>query len=211
MTLGLIAGARAAAAPLPEPAEKPGAKLLPRGIPLSNQIHKEIIGRVVTHPGVAPRTHRLSAIRTTLGTATDASGGTTTIATIVLFDHTAGEARRVLLDVHSGELLGNSRLPGRPQASREELKEAAQIVRGDNETAALLEAGAVLDGGFVVADPGGSRRRMVQLKLLSADRVRLLRSITVDLTRGVIASPPGEQGTADASRTGTPGTRGGMR
>lgn len=48
--------------------------------------------------------------------------------------------------------------------------------------------GAVLDGGFVVDDPRGSRRRMIQLKLMNANRRALLRSILVDLTAGEIAS-----------------------
>jgi hypothetical protein len=40
---------------------------------------------------------------------------------------------------------------------------------------------------------------MIQLKLLSADRHTLLRSITVDLTRGRIASPRADEATAAAA------------
>jgi hypothetical protein len=200
VTVGLIAGASAGAGPRQGPDEKAGAALVPRGLPVSAETRKDILHRVLTHPGVAPRAsaHRLAVIRMRLGTTTDASRGTRTIATVILFDHTAGEARRVLLDVHSGELLANTPLRGRPQGSREEFDEAAQIIRLDPGLARLLDEGAVLDGGFIVADPGGSRRRMMQLKLLSTDRLRLLRTITVDLTRRAIASPA-EQGMAAAS------------
>jgi hypothetical protein len=215
VTLFLLAGAGAEAGPLPGAVEKAGAERLVPGFPLGAEMREDIVHRVLTHPGVALRTpaHRLAVIRMTLGTATAASGSTRTVATVVLFDHTTGEARRVLFDVPSGELLANRRLPGRPQGSPEEFAEAARIVRRDPELAALLDEGSVLDGGFIVADPGGSTRRMLQLKLLTADRLRLVRSITVDLTLGVIASPGGEPGTSAASRaTGTAaGTKGAIR
>jgi hypothetical protein len=165
--VGLIVGAAAQARPL-------------------QNADEEIRHRVLTHPALGAPAHRLAAIRITRGTVTDASGAARRIATVVLFDHTAGEARRVLLDLDTGELLANRVLPGRPQGSREEFEEAARIIRRDPGLARLLDEGGVLDGGFIVADPDGSRRRMIQLKLLSADRHSLLRSITVDLTRGAL-------------------------
>lgn len=194
--IGLIAGAAAPARPLQAAQGKTGAELVPRGLPLEAVARQDILQRVLTHPGVARHApaHRLAAIRLTRGQATDASGETRTIATVVLFDHTVGEARRVLLDLDTGELLANRLLPGRPQGSREEFEEAARIIRRDPGLARLLDEGGVLDGGFIVADPGGSRRRMMQLKLLSADRLTLLRSITVDLTRGEIAAPKAQAG-----------------
>jgi len=106
----------------------------------------------------------------------------------VLFDHTALEARRVTMDPATNQLLLNERLAGRPQRSDRELAEAAALVQHDSGLARLLADGGVLDGGFIVDDPGGSRRRMIQMKLMSADRRALLRSIVVDLTLGEIAS-----------------------
>ena len=190
--VGLIAGAAAQATPLQGAHGKAGAGLVPRGLPFEDEAREGILHKVLTHPGVAHHSpaHRLAAIRLTVGKATDPSGETRSIATVVLFDHTVGEARRVLLDLDTGALLANRLLPGRPQGSREESEEAARIIRRDPGLAGLLDEGGVLDGGFVVADPGGSRRRMMQLKLLSADRRRLLRSVTVDLTEGVIAADP---------------------
>ena len=108
--------------------------------------------------------------------------------TIVLFDHTALEARRVTLDSATNRLLLNELLPGRPQRSDREFADAASIVRRDPSLAQLLDDGAVLDGGFIVDDPGGSRRRVIQMKLISADRRTPLRTVLVDLTRGQIAS-----------------------
>jgi hypothetical protein len=187
----LVAGTVAAARPSQDAGEKPAAELVPRGLPVGAEARKDLLQRVLAHPGVALRApgHRLAGIRLTVGTANDTSGPPRAIATVVLFDHTAGAARRVLFDVVSGDVLANTRLPGRPQGSREEFEEAAEIVRREPGLARLLDEGGVLDGGFIVDDPAGSRRRMMQLKLLSADRRTLLRSITVDLTRGAIAIP----------------------
>jgi hypothetical protein len=187
--LGLIA-AGAVAAPADNQDEKPAAALVERGIPLTAQARSDILQRVLAHPGVAQAVpgHRLAGIRVTAGSTTNPSGETKTIVTVVLFDHTALEARRVVIDAISNELLANDLLPGRPQSSREEVQEAVEIVRRDPDLARLLDQGGVLDGGFIVDDPVGSRRRMIQLKLLTTDRQTLLRSITVDLTLRVIAS-----------------------
>jgi hypothetical protein len=189
LVLVLIA-AGAVAAQSRKQDEKPSASETERSIPLTGQARQDVLQWVLAHPGVAQRApgHRLAGIRATARSTTDASGETKTIVTVVLFDHTALEARRVVIDSGSGELLSNQLLSGRPQSSREEFEEAVEIIRRDGDFARLLAKGAVLDGGFIVDDPAGSRRRMIQLKLLTTDRRTLLRSITVDLTRRVIAS-----------------------
>jgi hypothetical protein len=189
LALGLIAAGAVAAAQLEKEDEKPGAALVRPGIPLTAQERNDIRQRVLAHPRVAQRApgHRLAGIHVTAGSTTDASGEKT-IVTVVLFDHTALEARRVVIDAVSSELLANELLPGRPQRSSEEFDEAVEIVRRDRDLARLLDQGGVLDGGFIVDDPAGSGRRMIQLKLVTTDRLTLLRSITVDLTRRVIAS-----------------------
>jgi hypothetical protein len=105
----------------------------------------------------------------------------------VLFDHTALETRRVSIDAVTNVLIADEAVAGHPQRSLEEAEEASAIVRQDEELRRLLDRGAVLDGGFIVNDPGGSRRRMIQFKLMSADRRTLLRTITVDLTLQRIA------------------------
>ena len=187
LALALAPGAGTARAQHPN--EKTGGAQ--HGISLSAQVRRDVVQRVLAHPGITERTRgrRLAAIRVTAGTKIDASGASTTIVTLILFDHSALETRRVLFDSRTGELLTDERLPGRPQRSQEELEEAAALIRGDPALARLLDEGGVLDGGFIVDDPRGSRRRMIQLKLLSRDRRSVLRSIRVDLTRHVIASP----------------------
>jgi hypothetical protein len=159
-------------------------------VPLTTEARRDLARWVLAQRSViqiAPG-HRLAAIRVAAATTADASGKARTIVTAVLFDHTALEARRVTMDGTSGEILSDERLPGRPQSSADEFEEAVQIVRRDAELARLLDGGAVLDGGFIVDDPGGSRRRMIQLKLMSADRRTPLRTITVDLTRRRLAA-----------------------
>lgn len=143
---------------------------------------------VLSHPELPQRAanHRLAAIRITAAMA-EAKDMSKTLVTVVLFDHTALEARRVTMDLATHRLVSNERLPGRPQRSEREYAEAVAIVRGDPVLGSLIDGGAVLDGGFVVDDPGGSRRRMIQLKLMRGDRRSLLRTIVVDLTRGEIA------------------------
>ena len=189
----LVAAAAFAAAPSQNPDEKPERGRVHRSVPATDEARTAILRWAITHPNVVRRApgHRLTAVRMTLGNVAEPTGRTRTIATIVLFDHTAGEARRVEIDTVSGEVLDDQRLAGRPQSSREEFQDAVRIIRGDAELARLLDDGGVLDGGFIVDDPAGSPRRIIQLKLLSRDRFTLLRAITVDLTRGVIASSSG--------------------
>jgi hypothetical protein len=160
------------------------------GVPLSADASAQLAERVLAHADLAQRErgHRLAAIRVTAEASVDAAAATTTVVTVVLFDHTALEARRVRMDLATGQLLLNERVPGRPQRSARELAEAVAIVRRDPALARLLDDGGVLDGGFIVDDPRGSRRRTIQVKLMSADRRVLLRSIVVDLTLGDVAS-----------------------
>lgn len=148
-------------------------------------LSEQVAARVLAHPDLHERAagHRLAAIRVARTDAADAKRAGKTVFSLVLFDHTLLEARRVTYDPATNKLLSNERLAGRPQRSDRELAEAISIVRRDPALARLLNAGAVLDGGFIVDDPGGSRRRMIQLKMM-----RPLRTILVDLSRGQIAS-----------------------
>ena len=190
LALGLMAAA-AAAAPSQNQDDQSGASRVQPLVSLSDQARNNIIQWVLAHPDVNRRApgHRLVAIRVTAGNTRDAAGGTKNIATVVLFDHTALETRRVTVDADRAELLAIELVRGRPQSSREEFAEAVEIVRRDRDLARFLDQGGVVDGGFIVDDPAGSRRRMIQLKILTKNRLSLLRSITVDLTRSVIASP----------------------
>jgi hypothetical protein len=170
-------------------AEKIGAGGAVRAVTLSGGERSSVMARVLAHPDLARRDagHRLTGIRATTATTTGASGESRTILTVVLFDHTSLETRSVSIDAVTNVLIADEVVTGHPQRSPEELEEGSAIVRQDEALRRLLDRGAVLDGGFIVDDPGGSRRRMIQFKLITADRRTLLRTITVDLTRQRIA------------------------
>lgn len=155
-----------------------------RAVTLSGGERSGVIARVLAHPGVATigASHRLAGIRAAAVTTTAVSGQSRTIFTVILFDHTALETRSVSIDAVTNELIANEVVTGRPQRSPEELEEASAIVRQDEELGRLLNRGAELQGGFIVDDPGGSRRRMIQFKLVTQEPRTLLRTITVDLT-----------------------------
>jgi hypothetical protein len=161
--------------------------------PLAEPDRADAIQRVLTHPEITAqaRGHRLVAIRSTASTTVDAAGAARTILTVVLFDHTALEARRVEIDAGTNRVVRNERLPGRPQSSRGEVAEAITIIRRAAALARRLDDGAVLDGGFIVDDPAGSRRRMLQFKMMTADRRSLIQTVTVDLTRGQLTARAG--------------------
>jgi hypothetical protein len=186
-----IVAIAAAITPQPPPAQggKSNAPQVRQRVPLSADASARLAAHVLAHPDLPQRErgHRLSAIRLTAEAVGD-KDTTRTVVTVVLFDHTALEARRVRMDLATSRLLLNERLPGRPQRSDGEYAEAAAIVRRDAVLARLLDEGGLLDGGFIVDDPRGTRHRTMQLKLMSADRRALLRSIVVDLTLGEVAS-----------------------
>ena len=181
---------------------KASAPAIRHTVPLSADARAQLAARVLAHPDLPQRErgHRLAAIRVTAAAAGENGVPGKTVVTVVLFDHTALEARRVLIDPASNRLLLNERLAGRPQRSDAERDEAVAIVRRDPRLARLLDDGGVLDGGFIVDDPRGSRRRTIEMKLMSADRRALLRSIVVDLTIGDIALLSGAGGEASEKR-----------
>jgi hypothetical protein len=192
LTLVLLAGGRAAVGQGNEKDERDKAKAarVPYGISLTPEQRREIGERVLSNKNLKGKGPHLKAIRVTVGEAPLAAGGKQTVTTVVIFDHRKGRARRVSVNIDTDELLQDVELPGHPQSSQEELEEATDIVRSEPELALLLERGGILDGGFIVADPTGSRRRLMQLKLLSSDRRHLLKALTVDLTGGTVASDP---------------------
>jgi hypothetical protein len=112
-----------------------------------------------------------------------------TIALIV-FDYATGTASRIVLDGSSRKVLREQILPGRPQSSRKEFREAIEIVSRDRKLGHFITSGAVPEGGFIVDGPSGhpSQDRYIQVRLLSPDRRSLLRLVLVDLTLGVAAS-----------------------
>jgi hypothetical protein len=109
---------------------------------------------------------------------------------IIAFDYATGAAFRIVRDETSGKVLYEQQLPGRPQSSREEFKEAVEIIGRDPKLAGFIRDGAVTEGGFIVDGPPGhpSQDRYIQIRLLTPDRSRLLRVVLVDLTVSVVAA-----------------------
>jgi hypothetical protein len=89
----------------------------------------------------------------------------------------------------NGAVLREERLRGRPQPSEEELQEARQVIRADPVHARMLQAGGVIEGGFVVDAPKlqSRRDRFLQFQILTSDRQRLQRLVIVNLTTHRIA------------------------
>jgi len=110
--------------------------------------------------------------------------------TLIVFDYATGTASRIVLDGSSQKVLREQILPGRPQSSRKEFREAIEIVSRDRKLGHFITSGAVPEGGFIVDGPSGypSQDRYIQIRLLSPDRRSLLRLVLVDLTLGVAAS-----------------------
>src|SRR5689334_380006 len=126
-----LAAALTLALPAPAQEAKPGGAR--SSFPLTADTRAQLAARVIGHPDLPQHAagHRLAAIRVTAEQMRDAAGPRRTIVSVVLFDHTALEARRVTFDAVTNQLLTNERLPGRPQRSDDELADAMAIVRRD--------------------------------------------------------------------------------
>jgi hypothetical protein len=109
---------------------------------------------------------------------------------VIRFDHASGTASRVVVDERNGKVVRQQTYAGRPQSSRREFQEAVSIIGRDSTLANLVAGGAVLEGGFIVDGPSGhpANHRYIQIRLLSANRLDLLRVVLVDLTERVVAS-----------------------
>ncbi len=109
---------------------------------------------------------------------------------MIRFDYRIGTAARVVATARGGTVLAEQRLPGRPQGSRDELREAVGWLEQDRRLARLLRGGAVTEGGFIVDGPPGSsdRHRYIQVRILSPSRRDLLQVVVVDLTAGRVAA-----------------------
>ena len=103
--------------------EKPGPPGSRSSLPLTETERHSAISRVLAHPAVneGAAGHRLAGIRAIAATTTGVSGETHTILTVILFDHTALETRRVAIDADTNALIANEVLTGHPQSSTEEL------------------------------------------------------------------------------------------
>jgi hypothetical protein len=106
----------------------------------------------------------------------------------LLYDYQKAAAfeRAYTLD---GRLIASRRIVVNPPTpSQEEIQEAFDIIRADDELArVLLEFSAELEGGFLIEEGRGTAcgpgARCLLIHLLSPDRSRLVRAVGVDLVR----------------------------
>jgi hypothetical protein len=115
-----------------------------------------------TQPGVAPRR----------------------IASVTFFNYTAGKAFRTYVDVSNSVVIQVQELAGRPPASPEELEIARRLLQQDKDAKLLLDQRGEIEGGFIVDPPRGipPKDRVVQFHILTDNRRKLERIVTVDLT-----------------------------
>lgn len=165
-----------------------------RGLPFTSQEQTQIINRFLANPRVVERMRNqrvrvLSLVSGLTDKEITAPRHANRIAKAVVFNYSTGNATRFMLDAASGEVLREEPLRGRPHASQEEIQEAMRIIQANPELARLLQTGGIVEGGFIVDGPTGAppRNRYIQMQVLTSDRSRIQKLVSVDLTRGIIA------------------------
>ena len=110
----------------------------------------------------------------------------------IVFDYSAGEARRRVFDA-AGQLLSEEVLANQPRPTPSEIAEAIDTVRRDPELGRLArDERATFNGGFLLiereGEPCGPPARCLQILMLSESHWELLRRPVVDVRqRGRIA------------------------
>jgi len=170
-----------------------GAEVRGLGAPFTPDERKAIATRVSAMAGF--KDHRVRVLRAAEDPSQEeakaAGGPKSRLASVIVFDYTAGRAVHVAYDVTRGEILREKELAGRPQSSEEERREAEGILKQDPELAALFREGAQVEGGFVVDAPTNNQaaNRYLQFQVQARDPEKILRLAIVDLTmRKVVAS-----------------------
>lgn len=110
-------------------------------------------------------------------------------ASIIIFNYDTGRAMRILYDPSTNIILREDLLSGRPQASKEEIKDAVDIINSDPKNAVLLSSGSEISGGFIVDGPPQmpAHHRFIQMKIVNSDHSTVQRLLIVDLTVRTIA------------------------
>ncbi len=122
----------------------------------------------------------------------------------IVFDYSAGEARRRVFDA-AGQLLSEEVLANQPRPTTSEIAEAIDIVRRDPELGRLArDKRAFFDGGFLLrereGEPCGPPARCLQILMLSKSHWELLRRPVVDVgQRGRIAHRQAEHIAGDGN------------
>jgi hypothetical protein len=117
--------------------------------------------------------------------------GKTTLGHVeILFDYDQGVAIERLID-HEGKVVSTQvrkKGEGAPRPTPEEIQEAMDFVRADQELARIIDrAQAQLHGGFILNEPVGQPcepgTRCIEVKVVTADGMGFIRWAVVDLTK----------------------------
>jgi hypothetical protein len=117
--------------------------------------------------------------------------GKTTLGHVeILFDYDQGVAIERLID-HDGKVISTNvhkKGQGAPGPTAQEIREAKEFVRGDEELGRIIaRTGAQLQGGFILNEPVGHPcepgTRCIQIKLNTADGIGFIRWAVVDMTK----------------------------
>ena len=165
----------------------------PGSAAMTDRQRTDVIESMMANPVLATRwaNQRVRVLRVCLDESKDAPARR--LATATVMNYSRGRATRATLDLTNGEV-SEAAVRGHPQASPEELADAASIVGSDPAHVRLLGGGRGLGGGFIVDPPpgveshDGSAHRFLQLHVLSPDRRGIEHVVTVDLTSGTIAA-----------------------
>src|SRR5207247_5083051 len=194
--------AQPSARPATSPPQALAAIRTPSGHPFTVDETSAIVAAILAHPRGAPvmAGRNVQALRVFSEDLEKAAPPGTAparrIATAVLFDYTSGRAHQVRIDTTTGALVAFEPLSGRPPASPDEIARATRVIQADAGLTGLLQAGGVLEGGFIVdppagvsAPPGAAPHRFIEFQILSRDRTRPQRRVNVDLTETIIPAP----------------------
>jgi hypothetical protein len=166
------------------------------GAPFTAEESTDIVRKLLATPKIAERfrDHRTRPLQVVEDPYPDGEktpgGPTRRLASVLIFDYTAGEAWRFAYDPGRSEIVREEALKGQPTPSQEERDEGARLLRAEAKLEPLFKEGAVIEGGFIDrAPPGGNARdRYLQFLLLSRDRQNLMRFVIVDLTTQKVAA-----------------------
>lgn len=183
-----------AATPTPTPTPTATDPQAGDGRPFTPEEKAQLAARVLAPSRAARRTiperRKVISVTTPAGTEASSQAKSRRLARLVVFNHGEGKAATLMVDASTAEVLVTEPIRGRPQASQEERQDAIKIIRRNPELEGLLQANAIVEGGFIVDGPRGAppKNRFLQLQLLTPDRLHLQRTVTVDLTAETIVS-----------------------
>jgi hypothetical protein len=151
--------------------------------PYSLETQRALTAQALKSPRLAEfvRAGRVRTLRVT-PEEVDKDGTPRVAAAAIFVSYVTGRAVRALISPTTGEVEDVQSLPGRPQSSADERREAEQLLRDDKAVGALIKGGAGVQGGFVVDPPAGpATGRHLEFHLTSPDGAVFVAEVVVDL------------------------------